>query len=93
MIKRISLLAMLSAGLVFCSASLLSAENEHGLTALMRTAWAGLTNVVKALLTEGADVNLDDRDGDNSLWDARDGNHPEIAALLIEAGASVVSHK
>jgi len=43
--------------------------------------------VLKVLLTSGADANWQDKDGRSLLWTAADENLTEIAELLLEAGA------
>jgi len=54
---------------------------------LLEAAYKGLTEVAKALIAAGADVNQADNDGWTPLhWAAGEG-HTEVAEALIAAGA------
>ena len=64
----------------------LNAKTNFGSSALMAASFAGHDSTVRLLLSHGADVNAD-RDGDTPLTYARDRHHPEIVALLRQAGA------
>jgi len=54
---------------------------------LMRAAWNGHTEVVKALIDAGAPVNDSSDDGKSALDYAMEGEHPEIVRLLRAYGA------
>lgn len=58
-----------------------------GLTPLMYVAGAGQISSVRVLISRGADVNAVSRFGSASTLAART-NHPEIVALLKDAGAT-----
>lgn len=74
----------------------LNATEEYGNTALMLAAIAGhsesYTEIVRALIDAGADLEITDEDEENEygrtalIWAGANGN-TEIAAVLIEAGA------
>jgi hypothetical protein len=58
------------------------ADYEEHFTALMYAAAEGQTDVVRILLSYGADPDLKDVDGDNALTFAVNNNHKEVASLL-----------
>lgn len=62
----------------------------NGETALMTCARAGEAAAVKALLARGADVNAAEREHRQTalMWAAAQ-RHPDVAQLLIDAGANV----
>ena len=60
-----------------------------GMTPLMMAAIRGLTLVVAALLSGGADINAVDNDGATVLYLACRAAHPKTALQLIAAGANV----
>ena len=67
----------------------LNAGDEGGNTPLHEAAVNGNTEIVKALITAGADVNATDEDGKTPLyWAARNGRTETVQAL-ITAGADV----
>lgn len=60
---------------------------KRGQTALMIASYHGDTEMVRLLISSGADVNVD-CEGDTALAWARQKNHGEIVSLLIAAGAT-----
>jgi len=83
-----AVLNALSRNLKTLIAGRLNVRDECGRTALMRAAYDGSTDVVKSLISKGADVNAKD------LWDvtalimATARGRVEIVRILKEAGAS-----
>lgn len=65
----------------------LNARNEHGMTALMRAAYHGRTQMVRALLEHGADPNVARNDNFTALSLAAFFGHSEIVELLVNCGA------
>jgi ankyrin repeat protein len=70
-----------------------NAKNPNGDTALFEAAWAGNTDVVRYLISKGADVNAEMAKfpfkGFTALAIAAAVDHTEIADMLIAAGARV----
>jgi ankyrin repeat protein len=70
-----------------------NARNPNGDTALFEAAWAGNTDVVRYLISKGADVNAEIAQfpfkGFTPLAIAAATDHAEIADMLIAAGARV----
>jgi ankyrin repeat protein len=62
-------------------------RNKYGRTALMAAAEFGHVDILKTLLTHGADVNLKGTEGETALSIARKRQKQDIAALLTAAGA------
>ena len=60
-----------------------------GLTALIRAAWRGYGEIVKALNGGGADVNKVGGDGGTALVGAAKFSRTEMAKVLVEAGVDV----
>ncbi len=54
---------------------------------LLKAAWEGQTEAVKALLAKGADVNAKGREGETALMWAEKHGRSEIVQLLKQAGA------
>jgi hypothetical protein len=72
---------------VLSRASDVNARNQHGMTALMRAAYHGNTEMVRLLLEHGADPNLVRNDRFTALALAAFFGHTETVRLLIEHGA------
>ena len=64
-----------------------NARNEHGMTALMRAARQGRTQMVRTLLEHGADPNLVRNDNFTALSLAAFFGHTEIVEMLLGRGA------
>jgi len=62
-------------------------HNLVGVTALMLAVQGGHTRIVELLLSNGADINMQDFHKDNALSYAIYYNHVEIAKLLLLKGA------
>ena len=62
-------------------------KRNDGLTPLMWAAKLGLIKSVKVLLAKGANPNLLDNQGKSAFAWAIDGDHPEIAHMLLKSGA------
>ena len=58
-------------------------------TALMQAARKGRVRAVRMLIEAGANVNARSEEGQSPLSTAREGGHPEVAAMLEAAGATV----
>eukprot|EP00123_Amoebidium_parasiticum_P010521 comp20160_c0_seq1/m.24950 comp20160_c0_seq1/g.24950 ORF comp20160_c0_seq1/g.24950 comp20160_c0_seq1/m.24950 type:complete len:969 (-) comp20160_c0_seq1:35-2941(-) len=67
-----------------------STRSKH--TALHMAAAEGHIDVVKFLLSHGAEVNIVDRWGHTPLKNALDNHHKDIVALLTQKGAQAVSY-
>lgn len=65
----------------------INAQNEHGVTALMRAAQHGQVKMVRALLEHGADPRLSRNDKFTALALAAFFGHIEVVKDLIEHGA------
>jgi ankyrin repeat protein len=55
---------------------------SNGDTPMLNAAFLGRANAVKALLAAGADPNIRDKDGKNSLEVAREQKHDDVVKLL-----------
>src|SRR3982750_2050599 len=64
-----------------------NATNAEGVTALMRAAAHGHSEMVEALVGRGADVNLVRSDGFNALTLAAFFGHGDVVQILVEHGA------
>ncbi len=67
-----------------------SAKNDFGITPLMEAAAAGSGDIVRLLVSKGADVNAQDKDtGMTALINAGLMHHAKTMRLLIDHGADV----
>lgn len=73
--------------LLLKNGSQIDEKNNDGLTPLMWAAKLGLIKSVKVLLAKGANPNLLDNQGKSAFTWAIDGEHPEIAHILLKSGA------
>ena len=74
-----------------CDKSLYNLQDEGGWTPLVWAIENGHSNVVKLLISAGADVHMRDAEGNVSIhWGAYSGN-TEIIKLLIGRGADIES--
>lgn len=64
-----------------------------GSTALLRAAGVGRTDVVKLLLQRGADILLQDEDGQSALHKAAQNAHKEVIGLLVKSKPEAKSIK
>ena len=62
-----------------------NARNDAGQTALMMAAMFGRTDVVKLLLTSGANPELQDGAGNTAVRLAKQQANPQMVALLTQA--------
>jgi uncharacterized RDD family membrane protein YckC len=62
-------------------------ETLFGTTALHAAVDAGQSSTAKALLAAGVNVNAADKDGRTPLWHSKNRGHPELAEMLVKAGA------
>ncbi|XP_048258010.1 palmitoyltransferase AKR1-like isoform X2 [Haliotis rufescens] len=60
---------------------------EWSMTPVMRAAYRGHRDVVELLVSEGADVSLVDRDGDNTLHFACRGGHLDTVKFVLSLNA------
>jgi thiosulfate/3-mercaptopyruvate sulfurtransferase len=58
-------------------------------TALMKAAHQGATVMISKLLVTGARLEARNADGNNALWLACAGNHPDAIDALVEAGIDI----
>lgn len=65
-------------------------DPETGKTALMHWAAGGLSDQVAALLSDGADPNKVDVDGDSALYYAASNGHAEVVRMLVAHGSEWV---
>ncbi|HTV32218.1 MAG TPA: ankyrin repeat domain-containing protein [Methylocella sp.] len=61
----------------------------NSMTPLMKASHAGETEIVRALIAEGADLQARNGDGNNALWLACAGDQLAIMDLLITAGIDI----
>ena len=64
-----------------------NARNHSGSTPLMRTCYNGHVNVATYLVEQGANIHLQDEDGDTCLHYAAEGGHVEVVSKLLAVGA------
>jgi uncharacterized protein len=67
-----------------------NAQNNNGRTALMGAAKSNHTEIVKALLAKGADLNAKDKSGKTALELAQPQEKTELAQLLKTAAGQAV---
>jgi E3 ubiquitin-protein ligase mind-bomb len=60
-----------------------------GKTALQVAAHQGHLQLVRYLITLGANVNIVDKEGDSTLHYAAFGNQPEVMRVLLQNGANI----
>lgn len=64
-------------------------QNCQGVTALLKAAAGGYTEIVKILLENGADVYAKTGAGNTALMKASEGGYIEAVSMLVEMGADV----
>ena len=62
-------------------------SSAYRITLLHTAATAGSKDMVELLVTKGADVNAEDREGGTPLWYAKGKNHTDVVELLNKYGA------
>ena len=62
---------------------------EHKTTPLMKAAWNGRRDIVKYLLSKGADANGRDSEGQSPLYEAAVRGFDDVAEALLQGGADV----
>ena len=62
---------------------------SNGNTALILASGGVSTEVLRALIDAGADINLANKEGKTALMRAAEGGHLENVRLLLESGANV----
>ncbi|XP_013410662.1 ankyrin repeat domain-containing protein 49 [Lingula anatina] len=70
-------------------ASLIQAVDKDGYTPLHRAAYNGEMDVVKILLSQGADVNAQTKDGWQPIHSAARWNQVEVVSLLLQNGGNI----
>ncbi|HQO09253.1 MAG TPA: ankyrin repeat domain-containing protein [Clostridiales bacterium] len=69
--------------------SLLESKIDTYFTPLNLASYEGKTDIVKYLLSKGADIDTKDKEGSNPLQNAAARGHFEIVKLLVEKGSNV----
>lgn len=64
-------------------------RTEDGWTALMMASFFGYTEIVKALVSQGANLEVANAQGSTALMLATLRNHEEIVKILVQSGANV----
>ena len=64
-------------------------DDEYGVTALHIAAVYGQVPVIQALLSRGAQIEQEDKDGQTPLILAAWRGHQEVVSLLLVAGANI----
>lgn len=75
--------------LIKVNPKLANATSKEGFSPLISAVHGNKLEVVKFLISNGADVNIVDPNGDTPLLAAIKWKHPEIAEILLEKGADV----
>ena len=76
--------------LIAAGAGLEARDNEN-MTALMRAAEKGYSDIARILIDAGADISAKDKFGCTAFFKAADKNHVDIVKMLIAKGASIDS--
>ncbi|KAF6150156.1 hypothetical protein GIB67_023111 [Kingdonia uniflora] len=71
------------------SGALINGRDQHGWTALHRTALKGHVDVARVLIHKGIDVNAKDEEGYTALHCGTESGHAEVIDLLLKKGADV----
>ena len=69
----------------------LKARDNEDMTALMRAAEKGYSDIVRILIDAGADISAKDKYGRTAFFKAADKNQVDIVKMLIARGAAVDS--
>ncbi len=67
----------------------INAVIANATTPLMKASHIGDAEVVRSLISVGADVNARNADGNNALWLACVGSHLDIVDMLVETGIDI----
>ena len=60
---------------------------DSGKTALTDAAFRGQTEIVRLLISKGADIHHRNKEGKNALMLAKEKGHAEVVKILEQAGA------
>jgi len=69
----------------------LEARDNEDMTALMRAAEKGYSDIARILIDAGADISAKDKFGCTAFFKAADKNHVDIVKILIAKGAAIDS--
>ncbi|KAJ6360193.1 hypothetical protein OIU77_004239 [Salix suchowensis] len=67
----------------------INGRDQHGWTALHRSAFKGKAGAVRVLIEKGSDVNAKDEDGYTALHCAVESGHADVIEFLVKKGADV----